>query len=186
MSKQTWHTAAIADVTHTLDVHLEQGLDNEEAVNRQARYGLNELEERSGVSPWRLLWVQFTNTMVLILIAAAIVSGFLGKVAAIVILFALLGFFQEYRAEQAMAALKRLAVPLVRVRRRGEVMELSAKELVPGDIVLVEAGNATPADMRIVESANLRIQEAALTGESEPVEKHTDPLENERNHHDGF
>ncbi|MDV7398428.1 magnesium-transporting ATPase, partial [Arthrospira platensis SPKY1] len=108
--------------------------------------------------------------MVLILIAAAVVSGFLGKVtetaaiAAIVILFALLGFFQEYRAEQAMAALKRLAVPLVRVRRNGDLLELSAKELVPGDVVLLEAGNAIPADMRLVESVNLRIQEAALTG----------------------
>jgi Ca2+-transporting ATPase len=120
--------------------------------------------------------------MVLILIAAALVSGFLGKVtetaaiAAIVILFALLGFFQEYRAEQAMAALKRLAVPLVRVRRGGELQELSAKELVPGDVVLLEAGNAIPADLRLVESVNLRIQEAALTGESEPVEKQDEPL----------
>jgi Ca2+-transporting ATPase len=131
-----------------------------------------------------LLWAQFTNTMVLILMAAAIVSGFLGKttetaaIAAIVLLFTLLGFVQEYRAEQAMAALKRLAVPRVRLRRRGEVLELSAKELVPGDVVLLEAGNAVPADMRLAECANLRIQEAALTGESEPVEKHTDPLQN--------
>jgi P-type Ca2+ transporter type 2C len=89
---------------------------------------------------------------------------------------ALLGFFQEYRAEQAMAALKRLAVPLVRVRRDGNLYELSAKELVPGDVILLEAGNAVPADLRLIESINLRIQEAALTGESEPVEKHAEPL----------
>ncbi|MCA9898423.1 MAG: cation-translocating P-type ATPase, partial [Anaerolineales bacterium] len=152
---------------------------------KQAQFGPNELTESGGVSPVRLLVAQFTNTMVLILIAAAVVSGFLGKVtetaaiAAIVILFALLGFFQEYRAEQAMAALKRLAVPLVRVRRNGELRELSAKELVPGDVVLLEAGNAIPADLRLVECVNLRIQEAALTGESEPVEKHTEALPRE-------
>ncbi|KAA3656851.1 MAG: cation-translocating P-type ATPase, partial [Chloroflexi bacterium] len=180
-----WFTASVPDVIQTLNVDLNNGLSDSDVADRQAQYGRNELQERGGTSPWRLLWVQFTNTMVLILIAAAVVSGFLGKVtetaaiAAIVILFALLGFFQEYRAEQAMAALKRLAVPIVRVRRQGDLREMSAKELVPGDVVLLEAGNAIPADLRLVESVNLRIQEAALTGESEPVEKHTDPLRGE-------
>jgi Ca2+-transporting ATPase len=182
---ERWYTATIPEVSQALNVDLSQGLDESEAANRLVQYGSNELQERGGVSPLRLLWAQFTNTMVLILIAAAVVSGFLGKVtetvaiASIVVLFALLGFFQEYRAEQAMAALKRLAVPVVRVRRRGEVGELSARELVPGDVVLLEAGNAVPADMRLVESVNLRIQESALTGESEPVEKHADPLPRE-------
>ncbi len=184
MTSTNWHTAAISEVTETLQSDLDTGLSEAEASRRQSQYGLNELQERGGVSPLRLLWAQFTNTMVLILIAAAVVSGFLGKVtetaaiAAIVILFALLGFVQEYRAEQAMAALKRLAVPLVRVRRNGELREMSAKDLVPGDVVLLEAGNAIPADLRLVESVNLRIQEAALTGESEPVEKHAEPLPN--------
>jgi Ca2+-transporting ATPase len=183
--EKIWHKATVTEVTQALEVDLDNGLNDDEIAHRQAQYGLNELQEGSGVSPLRLLWAQFTNTMVLILIAAAVVSGFLGKVtetaaiAAIVILFALLGFVQEYRAEQAMAALKRLAVPLVRVRRRGDLRELSAKELVPGDVVLLEAGNAIPADLRLVESVNLRIQEAALTGESEPVEKHTEPLSHE-------
>jgi P-type Ca2+ transporter type 2C len=182
MTQQTWHTTAVTDLPQQLQTNLQAGLSPAEAAARLAQHGPNELEEQGGVSPLRLLLAQFSNTMVLILIAAAVVSGFLGKVtetaaiAAIVILFALLGFFQEYRAEQAMAALKRLAVPLVRVRRGGELQELSAKELVPGDVVLLEAGNAIPADMRLVESVNLRIQEAALTGESEPVEKHTEPL----------
>lgn len=185
MVYQSWHTTAVADLAQKLATNLKTGLSEAEAAARRDQYGPNELEERGGVSPLRLLLSQFANTMVLILIAAAVVSGFLGKVtetaaiAAIVILFALLGFFQEYRAEQAMAALKRLAVPLVRVRRSGELKELSAKELVPGDVVLLEAGNAIPADMRLVESVNLRIQEAALTGESEPVEKHADPLPRE-------
>lgn len=182
MNQQSWHTVTTAGLAQTLRVNPDTGLDETEAAVRRQQYGPNELQERGGVSPARLLLAQFSNTMVMILIAAAVVSGFLGKVtetaaiAAIVILFALLGFFQEYRAEQAMAALKRLAVPLVRVRRGGELRELSAKELVPGDVVLLEAGNAVPADMRLVESVNLRIQEAALTGESEPVEKHADPL----------
>jgi Ca2+-transporting ATPase len=120
--------------------------------------------------------------MVLILIAAAVLSAFLGKpletaaISAIIVLFALLGFVQEYRAEQAMAALKQLAVPVVRVRRGGALVELSARELVPGDIVQLEAGSSIPADLRLIESANLRVQEAALTGESEPVEKHPEAL----------
>ena len=185
MAQKIWHTATVQDVAQTLTVDLDSGLSDTEIANRQKQYGVNELQEGSGISPWQLLWAQITNTMVLILIAAAVVSGILGKVtetaaiAAIVILFTLLGFFQEYRAEQAMAALKRLAVPLVRVRRNGQLLELSAKELVPGDVVLLEAGNAIPADLRLMESVNLRIQEAALTGESEPVEKHTGPLASE-------
>lgn len=182
MNQLPWHITAVADLPQKLQTNPETGLSQAEVAARQTRYGPNELQESGGVSPLRLLLAQFSNTMVLILIAAAVVSGFLGKVtetaaiAAIVILFALLGFFQEYRAEQAMAALKRLAVPLVRVRRNGDLQELSAKDLVPGDVVLLEAGNAVPADMRLVESVNLRIQEAALTGESEPVEKHTASL----------
>ncbi|MFZ1396797.1 MAG: cation-translocating P-type ATPase [Candidatus Promineifilaceae bacterium] len=185
MVHKSWHTVAAAELPQILNVTIETGLSEADAAAKQAQFGPNELTESGGASPVRLLVAQFTNTMVLILIAAAVVSGFLGKVtetaaiAAIVILFALLGFFQEYRAEQAMAALKRLAVPLVRVRRGGELRELSAKELVPGDVVLLEAGNAIPADLRLVECVNLRIQEAALTGESEPVEKHTEALPRE-------
>ena len=185
IAPKIWYTATIPEITDTLKINLDQGLSDSEAADRRIQYGPNELQERSGTSPLRLLWVQFSNTMVLILIAAAVVSGFLGKVtetvaiAALVILFALLGFVQEDRAEHAMAALKRLAVPIVRVRRQGILREMSAQELVPGDVVLLEAGNAIPADMRLVESINLRIQEAALTGESEPVEKHTHPLSGE-------
>lgn len=144
MTHRIWHTSSIADVVQALDVDLSNGLSDAEAANRRSQYGPNELQERGGISPIRLLWAQFTNNMVLILIAAAVVSGFLGKVtetaaiAAIVVLFALLGFVQEYRAERAMAALKRLTVPVVRARRNGELRELSAKELVPGDVVLLE------------------------------------------------
>jgi P-type Ca2+ transporter type 2C len=182
MKQPAWHTISTQDLLQTLTLNLEDGLSETEAAARQARYGSNALQEQGGISPFKLLLAQFTNTMVLILITAAVISGFLGKttetvaISAIVVLFALLGFFQEYRAEKAMAALKRLAVPLVRVRRDGELRELSARELVPGDLVLLEAGNAVPADLRLIESVNLRIQEAALTGESEAVEKRAETL----------
>ncbi len=178
-----WHTYSIAESTQRLDVAENVGLSDAEAQQRLKQDGANELAEQGGRTPLRLLWEQFTATMVLILIAAAGVSAFLqkwqeaGAILAIVVLFALLGFFQEYRAEQAMAALKKLAVPTVRVRRNGRVLEISARELVAGDVVLLEAGNIVPADGRLFESANLRVQEAALTGESEAVEKHIAPLE---------
>ena len=117
--------------------------------------------------------------MVLILIVAAVISGILGEttevivIMIIVVLNAALGFTQEYRAEKSMAALKKMAVPKVRVKRDGRVREIRAQELVPGDIILLEAGNTVPADARVIESINLRALEAILTGESEPVEKVT-------------
>ncbi len=180
----TWHTQSPDEVIKSLGTS-ENGLSSSEASERLKKYGYNELQERSGKSPLRMLWEQFTQTMVLILIVAAIISAFLGKdietiaILAIVVLFGVLGFVQEYRAEKAMAALKRMVVPTVRARRDGKVQELSARELVPGDVVLLEAGNVVPADMRVLESANLRVQEAALTGESEAVEKETGSFHSE-------
>ncbi len=163
-----------------------RGLDGPEAWRRLQEHGPNELRSGGGRSPLRILAEQFTSTMVLLLIAAAAVSGFLlGEVTdavvimIIVALNAVLGFVQEFRAEKAMAALKRMAVPTVRVRRQGEVREISTSKLVPGDILLVEAGNLVGADCRLLEEANLRVQEAALTGEAEPVEKHAQAMEME-------
>lgn len=179
----TWHTQNISSVLQTLETDTRQGLPAEEARRRLEQFGLNELEERGGKSPLRILWEQFTSTMVLILIAAAVISAFLGKpletiaISAIVVLFGILGFVQEYRAERAIAALKQLAVPLVRVMRGGHIEQHSARELVPGDIVLLEAGSAVPADLRLVESNNLMVQEAALTGESEAVDKQVAALD---------
>ncbi|MCA9995750.1 MAG: HAD-IC family P-type ATPase, partial [Anaerolineales bacterium] len=176
---QIWHTESIESTLSTLSSHPETGLDATEALSRQQQYGHNELISKGGKHPLRLLWEQASSTMVLILIAATVVSGVLGKateaaaIGAIVVLFVLLGFVQEYRAEQAMAALKKLAVPIVRVRRNGRLLETSATDLVPGDIVLLEAGNTVPADLRLIEANNLRVQEAMLTGESEAVEKET-------------
>jgi P-type Ca2+ transporter type 2C len=172
-----WYKQSIQDSLVELNSSEQQGLSAAEVQRRLEQYGPNELQERGKISPLRILWEQFTETMVVILIIAALISLWLGEyldagaILVIVVLNALLGFRQEYKAEQAMEALKKLAVPHVRARRDGHVVEIAASELVPGDIVLLEAGNLVPADGRLVESANLRIQEAALTGESEPVDK---------------
>lgn len=174
-----WHRLSPLDVTHELAVDPAQGLDDGAVRSRLAAHGPNELIERGVKSPWRILWEQFSATMVLILIGAGLLSVFLGKanesisIFAIVILFGLLGFVQEYRAERAMAALKQMSVPQVRVRRTGVTQIISARELTVGDIVLLDAGSVVPADLRLLEAVNLRIQEAALTGEAEAVEKTT-------------
>jgi P-type Ca2+ transporter type 2C len=177
-----WHRLDAGAASERLGASRGRGLDEAEAARRVGLYGPNELIETGAKSPWRILWEQLTSVMVLILIAAALISAAVADfkdaavILAIVVLFAVLGFIQEYRAERAMAALKKLAVPFVRVRRSGEVREVSARELVPGDLVLLEAGNKIPADLRLTESVNLRVEEAALTGESEPVEKETGAL----------
>ena len=188
-----WHTLTSDEVARQLATNLQVGLDDPEAQRRLEQHGKNELVDRGAKNPWAILWGQFTGTLVVILILAALVSAGIGifdlshsgmqkgweeiydaiAIAVIVIMNTILGFLQEYRAERAMAALKRLSVPTVRVRRGGSVRELPATGLVPGDMVLLEAGSTMPADGRLVEAVNLRVQEAALTGESEPVEKST-------------
>jgi P-type Ca2+ transporter type 2C len=181
----TWHTLEVAEVLRALDTESGTGLSSEEAARRLKERGPNELEDRGGRKPWSILWEQFTSTMIVILVVAAVASALLGDyedsiaIAVIVLLNAALGFAQEYRAERAMAALKRMSAPTVKVRREGHVREVSAKELVPGDVVLLEAGNLVPADGRLLEATNLQVQESALTGESEPVEKDPTALEEE-------
>jgi P-type Ca2+ transporter type 2C len=172
-----WHTSEAEEVLRALDTGAESGLSDEEAARRLDEWGPNELEESSGRRPWAILWEQFTSAMIVILIVAAVASAFLGDyedsiaIAVIIVLNAALGFGQEYRAERAMVALKQLSAPTVKVRREGHVREVSARELVPGDVVLLEAGNLVPADGRLLEETGLRVQESSLTGESEPVEK---------------
>ncbi len=176
-SSTAWYRSSAQTALDELASDVDGGLSADEVSRRQREYGPNELAERAAKSPWWILWEQLTATLVVVLIVAAVVSAWLGDwkdaiaILTIVVLNALLGFRQEYRAEQAMAALKKMAVPFVRVRRDGHVAEVSSHALVPGDIVLLEAGSTVPADGRLVASANLRAQEAALTGESEPVEK---------------
>ncbi|ABL00115.1 cation-translocating P-type ATPase [Pelobacter propionicus] len=185
MEQLNWHLIDAEAALERLASDPEHGLSSEEAARRLATQGANELQERGGTSPWRILWEQFTSTMALILISASLLSALVGSlkdtitILAIVCLFALLGFVQEYRAERAIRALKRLAMPNVRLRRDGSVVEAPAAGLVPGDILLLEAGNLVPADCRLIESYNLKIQEALLTGESEAVEKISEPLRGE-------
>jgi P-type Ca2+ transporter type 2C len=178
--EEAWYQMSGAEVLSAQRVDPAQGLTQAEAQARLGAVGANELRERGGRSNLSILLEQLTGILTLILIGAAVLSLVLGDVIdtvvilAIVVLNAALGYSQEYRAEQSMAALKRLAVPNVRLRREGRVQEASARDLVPGDIVLVEAGNIVPADGRVLVSVNLRAQEAALTGEAEAVEKEAD------------
>ncbi len=180
-----WYQITKEDTLINLQANAEQGLSQDEAQRRLIEHGPNELVDRGMKSPWLIIWEQIIAVMVVILIIAAVISALLGDykdaiaIMTIVILNAILGFSQEYRAEKAMAALKKMAVPTVKMRRDGRVQEISARELVPGDIVLLEAGDMVPADARLLESINLRVQEAALTGESEPVEKTAAPLSGE-------
>jgi Ca2+-transporting ATPase len=186
-SQQTmnWHLIEIQESITNLNSDGRSGLTKAEAAARLEQYGANELVEHGGRKPLQILWEQLTATMVLILIAAAVIAGLLGDtknavaILSIVALYAILGFTQEYRAEKAIAALKKMSVPNVRVLRDGELQELPAHDLVPGDIIQLETGNVLPADLRLLEAVNLRIQEAALTGESEPIEKHTAALSGE-------
>ncbi len=178
-----WHRLPADEVLRHWGVDPRRGLSDAEAQQRLEQYGPNVLEERAVASPWQIFFEQFKDAMVVLLLVAAGISFLIGDhkeaiaILIIVVLNAILGFTQEYRAEKAMAALKQLATPTVKVLREGEVRTLSSREVVPGDIVLLEAGSAVPADGRVIESVNLRVQEAALTGESEPVEKITAALD---------
>ena len=177
-----WYQIEPQAAVKELGSNSSTGLSETEATRRLSEFGRNELEESGIRSPWLIFLDQFKELMVVILIIAAVISALLGDysdaiaISAIVILNAILGYTQEYRAEKAMAALKKLAVPTVKVRRDGVVSEISAVDLVPGDIVLLEAGNFVAADCRVLESAGLQTQEAALTGESLPVRKTSDTL----------
>ncbi|MDO8714458.1 MAG: calcium-translocating P-type ATPase, PMCA-type [Polynucleobacter sp.] len=172
-----WHTLSADEASRQLETNHQTGLSAVQVAERMARHGPNALQEKRRRSPWRMLLDQFTEFMIIVLIVAAIISGFVGDVGdtifiiVIVILNAVVGFVQEFRAERAMAALKRMSEASARVIRDGQVKAINASELVPGDIVLLEAGNVVPADFRLIEAAQLRIDESALTGESVAVEK---------------
>jgi Ca2+-transporting ATPase len=158
------------------------GLDAAEAAARLARDGANELQRARGVSPWRLLLSQFANVLILILLIATALSALLGHgveslVIAIIVCFAvILGFVQEYRAERALEALRRMAAPTACVLRGGEESHLPARDVVPGDVIVLRTGDRVPADARLLQCINLQLDEAALTGESVAVEKHSRAL----------
>jgi Ca2+-transporting ATPase len=171
------HGKPIDEIVHEFQTHLEKGLSPEEAQERLKKYGANELSEKPRPGFFALLLSQFNNFLVIILIVAAVVSLLLGEyidsiaIMVIVALNSVVGVVQESKAEKAIAALKKMAAPNTQVIRDGHQITIPARELVGGDIVLLEAGNYVPADMRLVESVNLKVEEASLTGESVPVEK---------------
>ncbi|HSB69617.1 MAG TPA: cation-translocating P-type ATPase [Candidatus Methylomirabilis sp.] len=179
MAERLWHHLTVDETLHELGAN-PQGLSPTEAAERLTRYGPNRLQEAKGISPWQILLAQFKNFLILLLIAATVISLVLGHtldaiiIFSIVILSALLGFYQEFRAERAMEALKAMASPTASVVRGGEQTEIASAEVVPGDIILLAAGDRVPADARLLEVANLQADEASLTGESTAVEKVVD------------
>ncbi|MBI5930873.1 MAG: cation-translocating P-type ATPase [Chloroflexi bacterium] len=185
MSETAWHTMPPHEVLSQLQTDPENGLAKSEVTQRLAQYGPNELVEAERPGFWRQLLNQFNNFVIYILLFAAVVSFVLGDeieaiaIMAIVILNATLGVVQEGRAEQALSALKKLAAPNAKVIREGHTESISASELVPGDMVLLEAGDYIPADLRLVTTINLSIEEASLTGESVPVSKKAEQMASE-------
>lgn len=180
-TQEPFYTQTSEQALLTLNT-TQEGLSHEEAAKRLQQYGKNALEEQQGKSLLAKLLAQFKDVMIIILLIAALISGVLGEwtdsiiILFVVVLNAVLGVIQENKAEQALAALKQMSSPTAHVRRSGQTKTIKAEELVPGDIVLLEAGSVIPADMRLIESASLKIEEAALTGESVPVEKSIEAL----------
>lgn len=177
-----WHRLSTAEIFEITGSN-PSGLSFAQVDQKLAETGPNELEEGKKQSIAVILLSQFKDLMILILLAASVISGIVGDfkdtivILIIVALNAIIGFFQEYRAERAMQALKQMAVAQAKAIREGSIRYISATELVPGDLVKMEAGDAVPADLRIIESVNLKVEEAALTGESHAIEKSTAPIE---------
>ncbi|OFV97163.1 MAG: ATPase [Acidobacteria bacterium RIFCSPLOWO2_12_FULL_54_10] len=180
-SLSSWHTLHAEEVMERLNSGV-QGLSSAEASLRLDKYGPNELLASRRISPWKLLLDQFKNILIVILIIATVLSGFMGHlveaiaIAVIVLFAAFLGFVQEFRAERAMEMLQRMAAPITSVIRDGEEAEIPAQELVPGDIILIKAGDKIAADARLFEAINLKLDEASLTGESVPVDKYSERI----------
>ncbi len=179
-----WHSLELEHVFSHLGTHT-QGLTDDEVAQRTQKYGPNELKEKPRPTFLQLVLAQLNNFIVILLIVASVISAVLGDwieagvIMLIVVLNAILGVVQESRAEEALAALKKMAAPECLVLRNGQRVSVPARDLVPGDIVFLEAGNFVPADIRLIEAVNLRVEEAALTGESVPVQKNAVMILNE-------
>ena len=177
MATAAWHSLEAEQILKELSTNAHQGLTAEEVRSRLEQYGYNELQREEKVSPWTLFFDQFKNALIIILLIAIVLSAIVGEyvdaiiIAIIVIFCAILGFVQEYRAERALEALKQMLSPTITVLRGGKEEEAPSTELVPGDILLLEAGDKVPADARLIENHSLRCDEAPLTGESIPVGK---------------
>ena len=178
-----WHHLTPSDATARLGVDPERGLASEDVVSRIESAGPNRLMEKPPPSPMRLFFAQFRSALILVLIGAAVLSAVIGNIKdalvifSVVILNAIVGFYQEYRAELSLAALKKMLPVSTHVRRNREKQSINADQLVPGDIVLLEAGDQVPADGRLVVAVNFDVDESALTGESQTVNKQTEALE---------
>ena len=178
-----WHTLTIGEIRKKLKTNLVDGLTDEEVKRRKIKFGTNQLLEKNKTSILIKFLNQFKDFMIIILIIAAIISAGLAFVEgtneyidsviiiAIVILNAIMGVIQEEKAEKSLEALKKMSAPTCRVKRNGEIKQIESKDLVPGDIVYLEAGSYVPADIRLIECYNLKIEESALTGETIPVIK---------------
>lgn len=180
-----WHLLACSDVLAQLETDASRGLSASQGRLRLVQYGLNEISRSLPVSGWAIFFGQFRNVLIAILLAAAGLSAALGQtveagaIAVIVILAAVLGFIQEFRAEKALDALEELTAPAAFVLRDGQESEIPARDVVPGDIIFLHTGDRIPADVRLIEVINFEVDEATLTGESQPVRKQTDPLQGE-------
>ena len=177
-----YYNLNVSDTIKSFDTS-QNGLSNEEAEKRLEKYGVNELKQRDKISPLQIFIHQFTSCIVFILLAALVISLLIGErldaivISTIVVLNGVFGFVQEFKAEKAIEALRRLTALKAKVIRDGDVTEVDSRELVPGDIILVETGSKIPADARLIDIAAFRVDEASLTGESVPSNKVTDPLE---------
>jgi len=177
-----WYVMEVNEVLKSLNSGLE-GLTRSEVSTRLEKYGANELAEKEKISALKIFIDQFKSFLIIILLAATVVSAFIGEwldaiiIFAIVIACALLGLYQEFKSEKAVEALKKVAALTARVIRKGEEVEIPARDIVPGDIVVLRTGDKVPADCRLIEEMNLRVDEAPLTGESKPVKKSILPLE---------
>jgi Ca2+-transporting ATPase len=173
----TWHTLEATEAARQLQVNPDRGLDDAEVARRLERYGANEIASEERVPPWKLFLNQFRNVLIVILIVATVLSAFVGEfvdaviILAIIVFCAVLGFVQEYRAGRALDALKKMLAPMITVLRGGQEREVASRELVPGDILVLEAGDRIPADGLVIEGHSLECDEAPLTGESLPVAK---------------
>ncbi len=172
-----WYAKSIDETLQELQADREKGLSKAEAAERLQKTGPNQLIQEKQISPWMLFFHQFTDFMILVLIGACIVSALLGEwmdavaILAVVLFNGIMGFVQEFKAEKALSALKKLTAPTASILRDGEIFILPSSSIVPGDIVVLEAGAIVPADLRLIESQRLTIEEASLTGESVPVSK---------------
>lgn len=184
-TKRNYYNQQVADVLKTLN-SSQDGLSESQVQESLEKHGKNQLEAKKNTNLLQKFIAQFKNLMIIVLLAAALVSVFVGEgvdaiiILLVVVLNAIFGVFQEARAEQAIDALKELSAPQAHVKRNGKVETIKSEDVVPGDIVLLEAGDIIPADLRLIESAGLKMEESALTGESVPVEKTTAVLTDEK------